>query len=202
MSNEQQDELSALIDLACRLGAGSAKAICTADISIEDDLANLCREPQCENYGLGAGCPPYVSGPSGFRQLLMEFRQAVVFKLDVPSESLFSSDRQDIFRLLHEIAACIEQSAVQMGYRNARAFAGGSCKRLFCQDNPKCRVLSEGGECRHPDRARPSMSGFGINVSKLMQTAGWTLNRANPGNTVKSPSDTSMATVCGLVLVG
>jgi predicted metal-binding protein len=201
MADEQQDGLSALIEFARRNGASNAQVICTTDICIEEGFANLCREPQCENYGLGAGCPPYVSGPSGFRQMLNNFRKAVVFKLEVPSESLFSSDRQDIFRLLHEIAAGIEQSAVQMGYRNAKAFAGGSCKALFCEGHPKCHVLGEGGECRNPDRARPSMSGFGINVSKLMQVAGWTMNRANPESAAMSQGETSMATVCGLVLV-
>jgi len=192
-------ELVDLIQLACRLGASNAKAISTADISVEDELAKLCREPQCENYGSSAGCPPNVSGPSGFRELLKSYKQAVVFKIDVPSEILFSNERAEIFGLLHEIAAAIEHSAVQMGYRNSKAYAGGSCKRIFCQDHPKCRVLHEGGECRNPEHARPSMSGFGINVSKLMQVAGWTMNRSTP----ETASDkSSMGTVCGLVLIG
>jgi predicted metal-binding protein len=202
--NDENDEmdrerLSALIELACRLGAGSAEVISVADISIEDDLANLCKEPQCENYGQAAGCPPYVSGPSGFRELVRDFKKALVFKIDLPSEILFSSERRDIFRLLHEIAAGLEQAALQLGFRNAKGYAGGSCKRIFCQDHPMCRVLSEGGKCRHPDHARPSMSGFGINVSKLMEAAGWTMHRTLPGAT---PSKTTMSTVCGLVLLG
>jgi len=199
---DQQGEKVALEDLtqlACRLGASNAKIIRASDISIEDDLANLCREPQCENYGLAASCPPYVSGPSGFRELLGKFEQAIVFKIDIPSEILFSSERPEIFRLLHEIAAGIEQSAVQMGYRHSNAYAGGSCKRLFCQDHAECRVVSGGGECRNPEFARPSMSGFGINVSKLMQAAGWTMNPTTEGT---AQDKTSMGTVCGLVLVG
>ncbi len=199
MKNEDRDGLSALIKLACQLGASNAGVIRAADISIEDDLANLCRQPQCENYGQAASCPPYVSGPSGFRELLRDFEQAVVFKIDVPSESLFSSERPELFRLLHEIAAGIEQFAIQIGYCKSRAYAGGSCKQIFCADHPKCRVLSEGGECRHPDYARESMSGFGINVTKLMQVAGWTLKRATPEI---APGETSMGTICGLVLIG
>jgi len=123
----------------------------------------------------------------------------VVFKIDVPSEILFSSECQDLFRLLHEIAAGIEQSAVQIGYPHSKAYAGGSCKRLFCQDHPNCKVLSEGGECRNPDHARQSMSGFGVNVSKLMQVAGWTMHRSTPGT---APDKTSMGTVGGLILIG
>ena len=192
-------QLEDLIQLACWLGASNAKIIPAAGISIEDDLANLCQESSCENYGQSASCPPHVSGPSGFRKLLNDYEQILVFKIDVPSEALFSSERPDIFRLLHEIAANIEQSAVQMGYRNSRAYAGGSCKRLFCPDHLECRVVSEGGECRNPDHARPSMSGFGINVSKLMLAAGWTMKRSTPG--IES-GEASMGTVCGLVLIG
>jgi predicted metal-binding protein len=198
MTDEATRGLSDLMEVACRLGASKARVICTADISIEDDLADLCKEPRCESFGLAAGCPPYVAGPSAFRKFLKDFKQAVVFKLDVPSESLFSEERQDIFRLLHEIAAGIEQAAIRMGYRYAKAFAGGSCKRIFCRDQPSCRVVGEGGECRYPDDARPSMSGFGINVSRLMQVAGWTMTRAAEEST---PGETSMVPVCGLVLV-
>jgi predicted metal-binding protein len=189
-----------LIELARRLGASNAGIISSAGISVEDDLANLCQESLCENYGQSASCPPHVSGPSGFRELLKEYEQVLVFKIDVPSEVLFSSERPNIFRLLHEIGANIEQSAVRMGYRNSKAYAGGSCKRLFCPDHPKCRVVSEGGKCRNPDRARPSMSGFGINVSKLMLAAGWTMHRSTPPGV--GPGAASTGTVCGLVLIG
>jgi predicted metal-binding protein len=199
MQEDEQAVFLALIELAYGLGASHAAVIGAAQICVQDDLANLCREPQCENYGQAANCPPHVPGPSGLRALLKDFSQALVFKIDLPSQYLFSNERQDIFRLLHEIAAGIEQAAVQRGYRHATAYAGGSCKRIFCGDQTKCRVLGEGGQCRHPARARPSMSGFGINVSKLMQAAGWTLNRSSAGSTA---DQTSTGTVCGLVLLG
>lgn len=192
-------ELMDLIQLSLRLGASDARLISVSEISVEDNLATLCLELPCESYGLSARCPPYVSGPAGFRELLTSYKQAVVFKIDVPSEILFSSERHEIFWLLHEIASGIEQSAVQMGYRNSKGYAGGSCKRIFCRDQPKCRILSKEGECRNPDHARPSMSGFGINVSKLMQAAGWTMKRSTRG---VEPGEASTGTVCGLVLIG
>jgi len=74
---QQRDRalLKELTRLACRLGASDAKVVSTADISVEDDLANLCREPQCENCGLSASCPPHVAGPSGFRELQIDFQK-------------------------------------------------------------------------------------------------------------------------------
>jgi predicted metal-binding protein len=198
MENDDRDRFSGLIEQAYQLGASGAAVIDTTQICVEDSLANLCRPPQCEDYGLSAGCPPHVSGPSGFRELLKGFERALVFKIDVPSESLFSSEYGDWFRLLHQMAAGMERSAVQAGFGASRAFAGGSCKRLFCADHAHCRVVGEGGECRHPESARPSMSGFGINASKLMEAAGWSLELCGE----QTPGGTPMATICGLVLLG
>lgn len=190
--------LQELVQQACRLGASDARVISTTEIVIEDDLAKLCQPSLCENYGLSPGCPPHVPGPAGFRTLMENALHSLVFKLDVPSEALFSIERQEIFKLLHQIAAGIEESAIEMGYSQSRGFAGGSCKKTFCRDHAVCRVLNGEGECRYPKDARPSMSGFGINVSKLMQAAGWAMHRAaGPGT-----SDTlKLGTVCGLVLI-
>jgi len=193
-----QSVLKELTQLACQLGASDARDISTTEISVEEDLANLCREPGCENYGLSASCPPYVDGPDGFRKLLNTFKHVVVFKIDVPSEILFSDERRDIFRLLHEIAASIEQSAIEMGCHDSKAYVGGSCKQIFCRDHPDCRVLAENGKCRNPLFARPSMSGFGINVLKLKKAAGWMSNKT-PRDA--DPDTVSMETVCGLVLI-
>ena len=102
-------------------------------------------------------------------------------------------------RRLHEVTAGIEQAAVRAGYHGSKAFAGGSCKKIFCRDQAECRVLSEGGECRHPQYARPSMSGFGINVSELMRVCGWPADI----NTHDSTGDSDeMSWVAGLVLIG
>lgn len=191
--------LEKLTQLACQWGASDAKAILAADISIEENLANLCREPGCENYGLSASCPPHVAGPDGFRKLLKTFKHAVVFKIDVPSEILLSDERRDIFRLLHEIGASIEQAAIKMGFHESSAYAGGSCKQIFCRDHLECRVIAENGECRNPLLARPSMSGFGINVLKLKKAAGW-MSDKTPREI--DPDMDSTATVCGLVLIG
>jgi predicted metal-binding protein len=196
--NQIRSSLDELTQLACRLGASDAAVISASEISIEDNLAKLCREPQCENYGLSTSCPPHVAGPAGFREFQKKFKHAVVFKIDVPSEILLSSQRRDIFQLLHEIAAELEQAAVQQGYPDSKAFAGGSCKNLFCPEHPACRVLAQGGACRHPHRARPSMSGFGINVSRLMQAAGWHMDRITRDT---DSDEVPMGTVSGLVLV-
>lgn len=193
--------LSKLTEYAIKNGATDAKIISTRDIAVEDHLADMCRDPQCENYGVSKSCPPYVPGPDGFRRLLKTYDHAIFFKIDVPTEILISAseERREIFRLLHEIASGTEHSAKAMGYPDAMAFAGGSCKTIFCHDQPVCRVVKEDGECRHPDSARASMSGFGVNVSKLMKTAGWEMGRITGES---HPESVLTGSLSGLVLIG
>lgn len=196
--HKESKKFSELLEVARRLGASDAAVIPTSGICIEDELARLCEEPRCENFGASANCPPHVSGPNGFRELLKVYEQAVVFNLEVPSSALFSPvEGLEVFGLLQEMAAGIEQAAIKIGQTRSKAFAGNCCKKLFCGDRPGCRVLHEGGKCRNPQSARPSMSGFGINISKLMESAGWSIKKAG-GEGV----DTETATLCGLILIG
>lgn len=183
--------------MALQIGAGAIDVvpILTRDILVEDNLANLCREPRCSNYGISANCPPYGSGPSGFRDLLKICSYALAIKMEVPMGSLVTNDRHYITGLMYQIVSDIERLAVERGFSNSKSYAGGSCKVIFCREYEACRVLT-GGECRNPRYARPSMSSSGVNVNELSKTAGWFINRDT--DKVKA----SMGAVYGLVLIG
>jgi predicted metal-binding protein len=191
--------LEKLVELAISTGASDAKAIPSSAISVQDRLANLCVEPRCSNYGLSPSCPPHVSGPSGFRDLQRELKHAIVVRIVVPSSVLLSSESRELGRFLHELVAGIEREAVEMGYPASKAFAGGSCKHIFCHEHLECRKLSEDGACRHPQHARASMSGYGVDVFELMRTCGWPVN-VNPRES-ESEAD-SMSWVAGLIMIG
>ncbi|MBN2809843.1 MAG: DUF2284 domain-containing protein [Deltaproteobacteria bacterium] len=188
------NEYSGLLDLARHLGALDATLIEASDIVVKDELAGMCREPRCDGYGRSLSCPPQVAGPQGFRRMLPEYKTALVFKLEVPKAVAFSFERNEVLALIHEIGAGVEMAARKQGAEKARAFAGGSCKELFCADYPECRVLDEGKACRNPHLARPSMSGHGIDVAKLMESAGW------PQKLMADKAE-PMATFTGLVLL-
>lgn len=184
---------------ACLAGATKADIVAAGDIVVENELAERCRLPQCENYGLSKNCPPYVAGPAAFRKELAAYEQALFFKIDVPSEVLYSSDNRELFQLLHEVAAGIERSAIALGMVRARAYAGDSCKRVFCHNEGDCPVLTVHGKCRHPQLARPSMSGYGINVAELLRSVGWHEDADVLSGGGKSETTTTF--VCGLVLL-
>ncbi len=187
-----------LISYALAAGAAGAVVVSAGDIVVKAGLADMCRDPGCPNYGLSANCPPHVGGPAALKRRLESSHQAVVFRMEVPAEDLFSDNRRRVFQGLHEIAAGIEQAAAKTGWPRARGYAGGSCREIFCYEAADCPPLSGGGPCRYPRRARPSLSGFGIDVAALFETAGWRLRRADPGAAAAADK---MADLCGLVLL-
>ena len=138
MDCQEQDigpDLAILIKEACLAGATEVMPVAPAEIVVEERLAGYCREPQCPNFGQSPSCPPHVAGPAGFLALRDSSRAALVVRIEVPSAVLFSDERREVMRLLHEITAGIERSAIARGYTGSKAFAGGSCKDLFCHDH-------------------------------------------------------------------
>ena len=197
IGTNRRERLTRLERLACEWGASQSATVATADIVVNDAFAELCRLPDCKVYGLSAGCPPHVGGPSEMRKLLAQYERAIALKIDVPTAILLGDERFSVYRVLHEIAAAVERAAVENGFSEARAFAGGSCKRIFCADHPDCNVLA-GGPCRHPDQARHSMSGYGIDVSRLMNAAGWQMSWITRNT---SAEKVPMGALVGMVLV-
>jgi len=194
-----EQQLEQLTQEAKRLGATSAAIISSKEIQVKDDLAALCNgEYPCPKYGLAASCPPWVGGPAEFRKRQAQSKYAITVKIELPTSVMFSDERNGVMQLLHQIVSAIEQKAIEMGCKNSKGFAGGSCKKLFCDDQETCCVVSENKSCRHIDVARPSMSGFGINVTQLMLTSGWPAQKAE---NKKSSDKEDTSWVAGLILL-
>jgi len=187
-----------LAEEAKRLGATASAIISSGDIQVRDDLAALCNgEYPCPNYGIAASCPPHVEGPAEFRRWQVQSQYSITVKIELPTAILFS-DRNELMQLLHQITAAVEQKAIRAGYKDSKAFAGGSCKGLFCNDQATCCVVAEGKPCRHAESARPSMSGFGIDVTQLMLSSGWSAEKAENKNV--SDQD-AVSWVAGLIML-
>ncbi len=181
---------------ALRLGASDAVFIKTSSISVEEALVEMCRTPGCTGYGKSANCPPHVMGPQDARVFVAGFKEALLFKLAVEPSLLLSDDRFKIFELVFRIAAGLELKARSLGFRKVKALAAGSCKPVFCNEEP-CAALVGKGECRHPSLARPSMEALGINVFKLAEEVGWPIHRITK---TSDPGGIPSAMVSGMVL--
>jgi len=194
-----KQEIEKLTKEAVALGATDSAIVLSREIRVDDELASLCNgEYTCPNYSLAASCPPHVAGPAQFRKWQEKSRYSVVVKIELPTSVMFSDERNGVMQLLHQIVATIEQRAVGMGFAESKAFAGGSCKSLFCEDQKNCSVVAEKKTCRNPESARPSMSGFGIDVIGLMKSSGWSAEKAEASD-LKAPGNTTW--VAGLIMI-
>ena len=184
---------------AIKLGASACTAISSKEILVKENLAKLCNgEYTCPNYGRSSSCPPHVEGPAEFRQWQAQSQYSIVVKIELPTSIMFSDERKGVMRLLHQIVAAVEQKARATGFKKSKAFAGGSCKDLFCEDQESCCVVTENKPCRHMESARPSMSGFGIDVTQLMLSSGWSGQKAEKSNL---PYKNDNSWVAGLILL-
>lgn len=194
-----KQQLEQLTRVAKRIGATASAIISSKEIQIKNKLAALCNgEYTCPNYGLAGSCPPNVEGPVEFRKWQAGSEYSITVKIELPTSVMFSDERKGVMQLLHQIVAAVEQKAIQIGFEKSRAFAGESCKELFCDDQKECRVVAENKPCRHMEFARPSMSGFGIDVTQLMKSSGWAAPKVK--NTNLSNKD-AMSWVAGLILL-
>ena len=188
-----------LLQKAVELGASAAAIIMSRDILVKNSLASLCNgDFVCPNYGRAPSCPPHVKGPDQFRKWQSQSEYAITVKIELPASVMFSDERKSVMRQLHQIVAAVEQKAIEAGYKGSKAFAGGSCKDLFCSDQDTCCVLEGNKPCRHLDSARPSMSGFGIDVSQLMRSSGWSGQKTEKSD---ANDNDNISWVAGLVLL-
>jgi len=193
-----KETINSLIEFAAHIGATRVKRLSPECVCVEEKLADFCQDPKCPYWGQSISCPPHVSGPSGLKKMLQSCKHAIVIRIEIQSSSLHGEDRPEVMRLLHEITAEVETEAIRLGFTKSAGFAAGSCKPSFCHDQLHCRVIEEQGECRHPEHARPSMSGYGVNVGKLMESAGWSADLFSTGN---DGEDEQLSWVAGLVLL-
>ena len=192
------DRPDLLIKSAKSLGATDACLISSTDIVIKDELARICKDPGCPNYGQSYSCPPFVKGPEHFRELTKDLPLALVVRIIVPAASLLNWERVDVGRVLHEMVAQLENKSISLGSSQAYGFAGDSCKDLFCSNHLNCQRVHENGPCRHPELARPSMSGFGVDVFQMIQSCGWETD-LNTG--IGEGTEDELSWVAGLVLL-
>ena len=83
--SDLKGDLDGYCSLAVDLGASDAQAIGTKRIIVDDRVILKCRIPKCFGYGTSAHCPPHSLKPDETRGVLVRYRWAVVFRLNVPS---------------------------------------------------------------------------------------------------------------------
>jgi predicted metal-binding protein len=183
-------EFQFLAEKALQLGAKEVKVIPASQIVIENRVTLKCRSG-CIAYGQKLTCPPYVPTPDQFREIVREYRSALLVKFssdvnadpDVirsiykywldPSAPVEKKQMARTFwdeyfhgsKMILPIILELEKTAFNAGYIFALALSNGSCR--LCE---KCNTKE--GICLHPQIARIPEHAVGINMKKTAELAG------------------------------
>ena len=156
--------------MAKQLGALAAKIISPSQVQTSQWVRWKCQFG-CDGYGSSLVCPPHTPTPSQTREMLDEYRRAVLF--EGPAGQIKT------------IAVALERELFLGGYYKALGLGAGPCNL--------CRTCTFEKPCRHAEQARPSMEACGIDVYATARAHGFAIN------VVRSRSDPQH--YFGLVLI-
>jgi len=166
--------------LAIAHGAVDAKIISARDVKIDERVRLKCTIPRCARAGQTPNCPPFTPELEVVREAVARYSTAILVKCNVPLDEFVpgreenaAAQRQAM--LFHkkgaEVVNEIERQAFRDGYHLAMGLSGGSCKDYLCEGQP-CQFL-ENRICRFPLKSRPSIEAMGIDITTLINEAGW-----------------------------
>jgi predicted metal-binding protein len=147
LSNEQLRELA-----KSKTGVIDACIISPSEVVTATWVRLKCQFG-CDGYGQCLVCPPFTPTPEQMRNVLDNYHRAVLL------HCLPDAD-------VKEIAAELEREIFLSGCWKAFGLGAGPC--YFCR---VCPV--EEKQCRHADRARPSMEACGIDVFSTVRKFGF-----------------------------
>jgi predicted metal-binding protein len=111
----------------------------------------------CAGFGRTLCCPPRTPTPEETRRVLDSFEAALLIHLH------WTKDYARI-GAFNELIVDLERTLFLDGYYKAFAMGSGPCSR--------CGECDPDGQCRHSDRARPSMEACGIDVYATVRSVG------------------------------
>lgn len=110
----------------------------------------------CGCYGQCLVCPPFTPSPEQMRKVLDAYCRAILIHFDRETD-------------IKAAVADLERSIFLCGAWKAFGLGAGPC--YFCKDCPV-----EEKQCRHPERARPSMEACGIDVFSTVKKLGFPID--------------------------
>jgi len=187
---------------ALGLGATRARVVRVGEIPVDERVTMKCQIPLCFGYGVGANCPPNTMKPAELRTLLAKYEWAVFFVKEIPPEVVVRDkatikERVAAYQDVYKIVNSVESAAFYDGHYLAFGFGAGSCRHTFCGLQEDCAVL-KGTKCRFSLRSRPSMEAVGIDVYKMIISAGWNVY---PIGSDAKPDEIPCGVLAGIIIV-
>ena len=140
---------------AVKLGATDSKIIDVKTVRTAAWVRYKCQFG-CSGFGESLTCPPYSPTPEQTQKILDCYKKAIL--VHRRSSSVVN---------ISKIVVQMEKEAFLAGYYKALAMGSGPC--MLCAE---CNLK---GECRHSEKARPSMEACGIDVFSTVRKNGFNI---------------------------
>jgi len=147
------DESDIVLTAGKKFGIDEALVIYTSKIDILQKMLLQCQF-NCKHYGKYYTCPPHTTPIEQTRELLKEYKKAVLV--------IGEQGKMDL-KKFHQAMAAIEATLKLNNYDKAIALSMGPCS--LCDT---CTVL-KGKPCIYPEKKRPSVEGMGIDLVSTMK---------------------------------
>lgn len=171
------DTAKKLTDIAIVRGAAHARVIDADKVPFDPSLRQLCEMNSCGMYGKNWMCPPALGEVDDLIARTRDYKYALVYQTIGELEDSFDYEGMEkAGEIQNAVTYGIEDDMVSLPISSFLHLAAGDCK--LC---PTCSKI-EDEPCRHPDKARPSLSAYGVFVSKLAELCG--MKYTNGTNTV------------------
>ena len=161
-----------ITETATALGLTTCLAFDAALLEPEEQVRTYCRSNKCGTYGRNYMCPPYSGMLGKLRNKFRDYTGGWLLQYSVPLD--VKNDREGLVRSkldFHRKVLELEKAFPPDG--RVWGLIGGSCG--LCE---ACNVLM-GKPCAHSRDARSSLESVGIDVAKLLENVGLTLEFRN-----------------------
>lgn len=154
-----------LLELALTAGAARAAVLTQDQIVLSETFRDICRANQCGSFGRCWMCPPFLGPVRELMDKVRSYPQALWYQSVSPVEDSF--DIEGMFAAAREHALLSQRIQGQLSVLLKKPWLHLSCGG--CHLCPVCAKVT-GEPCRKPDRALPSLEGYGIDVYRTTIT--------------------------------
>lgn len=149
---------------ALGLGFTHAAALDTATLLPREDVRAMCAADQCRAYGKNWTCPPHCGTLAQCREAIARYRRGILVQTvgqlqkTIDTKAYRNTEAKHL-RQFHALCDALRRSHPQ-----ALCLGSGGCQL--------CGKCAYPEPCRFPERACPSMEGYGLFVTQVCRDNG------------------------------
>lgn len=149
----------ALIDIALDAGVNKAAIIATEDIMMSASFRDICQSNACGMYGRCWMCPPDIGNIDALMAKVRSYKHGLLYQTIADIEDSYDIEGMQKAAKTHiHVGQRLEAFLMLLQLDKHLHLSCGCCH--ICD---RCAKM-DGQPCRAPERAMPSMEGYGIDV--------------------------------------